>query len=168
MCGTEANASLIRAFQRSLWGNIFPAAVGLHEPARLALNRNEGEEREAIDLETGGRVRDRRPIEMRSRTFSNPFRFFLFLSQVDSAEVKSWSWIELDPRLESALAERAEPSRRSPRRAPILLVRWLTHLTSSGHASPPLQLMAKRVLPLINCNGREPNNSKIIGPRKRR
>jgi len=109
MCGTEANASLIRAFQRSLWGNFFPAAVGLHEPAPLALNRNKGEEREAIDLETGGRVRDRRPIEMRSRTFSNPFRFFLFLSQVDSAEVKSWSWIELDPRL----VKRSRPARRT-------------------------------------------------------
>jgi len=104
----------------------------LFERPRLHPHLNplpEGEEREAIDLETGGRyfalpkrttgrslscgdqacfiplpegegrVRDRRPTEMRSRTFSNPFRFFLFLSQGDSAEVRSWSWIELDPRL---------------------------------------------------------------------
>jgi hypothetical protein len=99
----------------------------------------EGEEREATDLETGGRyfalpkkrtggplscgdqarfiplpegegrVRARRPTEMRSRTLSNPLSFFLFLSQGDSAEVRSWSWIELDPRL----VERSRRARRT-------------------------------------------------------
>jgi hypothetical protein len=46
---------------------------------------------------------------MRSRTCSNPLSFFLFLSQGDSAEVRSWSWIELDPRL----VERSRPACRT-------------------------------------------------------